>query len=162
MVFEVEPVGYVHAVRVDPHDDFWGGSEASIELADSVGPGALDGIEDFSHAEVIFLFDQVDLADVTSGARRPRGNPEWPCVGIFAQRAKGRPNRLGSTIVRVLGREGRTLRVAELDAVDGTPVLDIKPVMEEFLPRERVREPQWARELMRDYWERPKAAGGPA
>jgi len=86
------------------------------------------------------------------GARRPRNNPEWPEVGIFAQRAKGRPNRLGSTIVSVLGVDGRQLRVAELDAVEGTPILDIKPVMVEFLPRTSVRQPAWSHELMRQYW----------
>jgi tRNA (Thr-GGU) A37 N-methylase len=54
----------------------------------------------------------------------------------------------------VLGRAGRELRVAELDAVDGTPVLDIKPVIREFLPREEVRQPEWTTELMREYWSR--------
>jgi tRNA (Thr-GGU) A37 N-methylase len=72
-------------------------------------------------------------------------------VGIFAQRGKGRPNRLGVTIVAVVGRVGRVLTVAGRDAIDGTPVLDIKPVMEEFLPRTPVRQPEWSHELMRDY-----------
>src|SRR5262249_18728471 len=99
---------------------------------------------------------RVDPSGVVVGARHPRNNPAWPRVGIFAQRAKGRPNRLGSTIVRILGRDGRRVRVAGLDAVDGTPILDIKPVMAEFLPREPVRQPAWSRELMRDYW-RPEA-----
>ncbi|MCL6508048.1 MAG: TrmO family methyltransferase [Bryobacteraceae bacterium] len=76
----------------------------------------------------------------------------WPRVGIFAQRAKGRPNRLGSTIVEIVGRESRRLRVLGLDAVHGSPVLDIKPVMAEFLPREPVRQPESSRELMRDHW----------
>lgn len=159
MTFEVEPIAYVHAARTEPTDDFWGGSVSTIELVDGVGPDSLDGIEDFSHVEVVFVFDLVDPSRVTTGARRPRGNPTLPLLGIFAQRAKGRPNRLGTSIVRVLGREGRVLRVAELDAIDGTPVLDIKPVMEEFLPRERVREPAWAREAMRDYWSRPEREG---
>jgi len=73
-------------------------------------------------------------------------------IGMFAPRAKGRTNRLGSTIVRIIGSEGRRLRVQGLDAIDGTPVLDIKPVMSEFLPREAVRQPDWSCELMRDYW----------
>jgi tRNA (Thr-GGU) A37 N-methylase len=76
----------------------------------------------------------------------------WPRVGIFAQRGKGRPNRLGATIVEVVSREGRVLTVAGLDAIDGTPVLDIKPVLAEFLPRKPVRQPAWSCELMRDYW----------
>jgi tRNA (Thr-GGU) A37 N-methylase len=73
-------------------------------------------------------------------------------VGIFAQRAKGRPNRIGSTIVAIAGRRGRDLEVVGLDAVDGTPVVDIKPVMREFLPRTAVRQPRWATELMKHYW----------
>jgi tRNA (Thr-GGU) A37 N-methylase len=54
----------------------------------------------------------------------------------------------------VLRHEGRALVVAELDAIDGTPVLDIKPVMGEFPPREEVRQPRWPHELMRLYWDR--------
>jgi len=104
------------------------------------------------HAEVLFLFDQVDPSEIVTGARHPRNNPEWPAIGIFAQRGKNRPNRIGSTICRILRREGRRLFVAELDAIDGTPVLDIKPVMAEFLPREEVRQPSWSRELMSRYW----------
>src|SRR5262249_13189098 len=73
-------------------------------------------------------------------------------VGIFAQRGSARPNRLGVTIVRLLGCTGRTLHVNGLDAVDGTPVLDIKPVISELLPRDAVRQPPWASELMRRYW----------
>ena len=117
---------------------------------------SLDGLETFSHAEIIFVFDRVDEASIVTGARHPRGNTAWPRVGIFAQRGKARPNRLGATIVRIEKREGRTLHVRGLDAVDGTPVLDIKPVFTEFLPREPVRQPAWSHELMRDYW---KSAG---
>ena len=71
---------------------------------------------------------------------------------MIAQRGKARPNRIGSTISRVVRRDGRRLHLAELDAIDGTPVLDLKPVMAEFLPREGVVQPDWSRELMRDYW----------
>ena len=148
----VEPVAYVRADRAAPTDDAWGGSVARIELVDGLSEDALIGLSEFSHVEVLYLFDQVDPADVTTGARHPRGNPDWPRVGIFAQRGKNRPNRIGATIVRIVGVEGRVLRVAELDAIDGTPVLDLKPVMREFLPREPVRQPPWVAELMKDYW----------
>ena len=125
---------------------------ARIELVAAFGPEALDGLDEFSHAEILFLFDRVPESAVERGTRHPRGNPAWPRVGIFAQRGKDRPNRLGATIVEVAGRDGRVLIVRGLDAIDGTPVLDIKPVMAEFLPRTRVRQPAWSRELMRDYW----------
>ena len=55
-------------------------------------------------------------------------------------------------IAMEVGRSGRTLEVEGLDAIDGTPVLDLKPVMQEFLPREPVRQPAWSHELMREYW----------
>jgi tRNA-Thr(GGU) m(6)t(6)A37 methyltransferase TsaA len=112
----------------------------------------LDGLEGFSHIEVLFFFHNVPATRVVTGARHPRNNPDWPKVGIFAQRGKNRPNRLGASIVRLLGREGRTLHVAGLDAIDGTPVLDIKPVMREFLPQQPVKQPWWVSELMANYW----------
>lgn len=152
MEFSVRPIGIVHATRLVAEDDDWGGTTAVIELAEWLPEAALAGLDAFSHAEVIFVFDQVDPAAVTTGVRHPRNNRAWPAVGIFAQRGKNRPNRLGLTTVRVLGVRGRELHVAELDAIDGTPVLDIKPVMAEFLPRTPVRQPDWSRELMRHYW----------
>lgn len=152
MTFEVRPVAFVRAERDEVRDDFWGGTRSTIELAPGVPAASFDGIEEFSHVEVIFVFDRLPADGGVTGARHPRGNPAWPAVGIFAQRAKARPNRLGATIVRILDREGSRLHVAELDAIDGTPVVDIKPVFSEFLPREPVRQPAWTRELMRDYW----------
>lgn len=154
MDLAIQPIGRVEARRTTAEDDNWGGEQSRIVLDDRFAPEALDGIEEFSHAEILFLFDQVDPADIVTGARHPRNNPDWPRIGIFAQRGKNRPNRIGSTICRILSREGRTLLVEGLDAIDGTPVLDIKPVMREFLPREEVRQPQWSRELMRSYWEK--------
>ncbi len=154
-MISLEPIGYVRSGRAELRDDDWDRVPARIELTPEFGPEALDGIEAFSHAEVIYYLDRVPEAAVERGARHPRGNSAWPCVGIFAQRAKDRPNRLGLTVVAIQGREGRVLTVAGLDAVDGSPVLDIKPVMAEFLPRGPVRQPDWSHELMRAYWRSP-------
>jgi tRNA-Thr(GGU) m(6)t(6)A37 methyltransferase TsaA len=151
-MFSIKPIGTVHSSRTEVRDDFWGDVPAVIELAPDMPGECLNGIEDFSHAEIIFLFDKVDASAIVMNARHPRNNPAWPRVGIFAQRTKYRPNRLGCTIVRILKQEGRRLHVAGLDALDGTPVVDIKPVMAEFLPQEPIRQPGWTRELMRDYW----------
>jgi tRNA-Thr(GGU) m(6)t(6)A37 methyltransferase TsaA len=151
---ELEPVGRVEAARKQPDDDYWGGTESRIVLAERFGEDALQGIEDFSHAEIVFYFDQLDPTKLVTGARHPRNNPDWPAAGIFAQRAKLRPNRIGVTICRVVRRQGCSLVVAELDAIDGTPVLDIKPVMREFLPRGDVRQPLWSHLLMQLYWNR--------
>jgi tRNA-Thr(GGU) m(6)t(6)A37 methyltransferase TsaA len=152
----IEAVATVHAARPHAEDDYWGGEEARIELDARYPADALAGLAGFSHAEVLYVFHEVDEAKITVGARHPRNNPAWPAVGIFAQRAKGRPNRIGSTLCRILRCEGRDLFVAELDAIDGTPVIDIKPVMREFLPRGELRQPEWATELMRQYWLKKK------
>jgi tRNA-Thr(GGU) m(6)t(6)A37 methyltransferase TsaA len=152
MNIDIKPIGFVKAARTLAEDDFWGGEDACISLTEAFAPEALQGLASFSHAEVLFLFHQVPNSKIVVGARHPRNNVEWPAVGIFAQRGKNRPNRIGSTICRIVRVEGTTLFVSELDAINGTPVLDIKPVLEEFLPRQEIRQPGWSHELMRDYW----------
>jgi tRNA-Thr(GGU) m(6)t(6)A37 methyltransferase TsaA len=153
MSITLKPVAYVRGGRTDPRDDGWDAEVARVELAEWIGAEALDGLETFSHVEIVFLFDRVDPERIERGARHPRGNTAWPKLGIFAQRAKDRPNRLGVSVAKIVAREGRTITVAGLDAVDGTPVLDIKPVMAEFLPRGEIRQPAWSRELMQRYWD---------
>lgn len=152
MLHPIAPIGFVRGGRSAVEDDNWGAVRATIELADGLGPEALFGLADFSHIDVVFQFDQVPDSKIETGARHPRGNTDWPLVGIFAQRGKNRPNRIGLCTCRVVGVEGTQVTVEGLDAVDGTPVLDIKPVMREFLPRGEVRQPDWVGELMKDYW----------
>ncbi len=147
------PIGHVQGGRDEAVDDDWGASRARIELDPArFTPEALAGLGDFSHVEVIFVFDRVADDDITTGARHPRGNTSWPKVGIFAQRGRNRPNRIGLCTCRVVAVGGLTLEVEGLDAIHGTPVLDIKPVMRGFLPRGDVREPAWVGEIMKDYW----------
>ncbi len=151
-MFTIEPIGHVRSTRKLAEDDDWGAETSSIELAGTFAEEALLGLDAFSHVEVIYLFDRVTQDKIVRGARHPRNNPDWPLAGIFAQRAKNRPNRIGSTIVQLVKVSGRHIHVLELDAIDGTPVIDIKPVMVEFLPRTPVRQPDWSHELMRPYW----------
>ena len=153
MTYTIEAIGHVRGGRGDPIDDDWGRSFAAIELdPEKFAPEALAGLNLFSHAEVIFLFDRVEPEDVETGARHPRGRTDWPLTGIFAQRGKNRPNRLGVTMCKVIAVDGLRVQVEGLDAIDGTPVLDIKPVMREFLPRGNIRQPEWVAELMAAYW----------
>ena len=148
-----EPIGVVVGGRRDAIDDHWGDVDTSIVLdADRFPADTLAGLDAFSHLEVVFHFHLVAPDDVTTVARHPRGRTDWPKVGIFAQRAKGRPNRIGVSTCQIRGVDGHTVRVRGLDAIDGTPVLDLKPYMLEFAPRGEVREPEWAAELMREYW----------
>jgi tRNA-Thr(GGU) m(6)t(6)A37 methyltransferase TsaA len=148
----LSPIGTVKNTRRLVEDDHWGDVLSVIELDASFTEDALLQIEEFSHAEIIYYFHLVQEAKIETGARHPRNNQNLPKAGIFAQRGKNRPNRLGASIVKIIKREGARLFVQGLDAIDGTPVLDIKPVMREFLPREEVRQPDWAAELMKNYW----------
>lgn len=150
----LSPIGIVHSPVVEPVDDIWGGVKCRIDLdASQFQPDCLLGLADFSHVEVVFFFHRVPESEIESGSRHPRNRSEWPRVGIFAQRGKSRPNRIGVTICRLLSVEGLSLEVSGLDAIDGTPVLDIKPYMREFAARGEIRQPQWVEELMRGYWE---------
>ena len=152
MAFEIVPVGFVKNARREIKDDRWGEVISEIELAPEMEDDALVGLEAFSHVEVVFAFHKVSAERVVCGSRHPRGNTDWPRVGIFAQRGKSRPNRLGLTTAQIVRREGRTLVVSGLDAIDGTPVIDLKPVMREFLPKGEVKQPGWVEELMGSYW----------
>ena len=153
MKIELTPIGYVRTTRSAPTDDNWDAETTRIELNTSrFTADALLSLDSFSHVEVLYWFHHEEAATPTLGARHPRGRKDWPLVGIFAQRGKNRPNRIGLTICKVLKVEGTTLHVSGLDAIDGTPVLDLKPWMSGFAPRGEIREPQWSQELMAGYW----------
>lgn len=154
-------IGSVASPRTEPIDDDWGDVVSTIQLdAEQFGPEALAGLSDFSHVEVVFVFDRVDDDKIDVGARHPRNRSDWPLVGIFAQRAKGRPNRLGVTTCEVVSVDGLALTVRALDAIDGSPVLDIKPYVREFAPRTEVEQPEWIGQLMRGYWTMSPEANG--
>lgn len=150
--FVLSPIAHIKNSRTTLEDDHWGDLVSEVVLEESLPEDCLDGIETFSHAEILFYFDRVEDDKRHLSSRHPRGNTDWPKVGIFAQRNKDRPNHIGLTIVRIIKRTGRSLIVQDLDAVDGTPVLDIKPIMVEFLPQGPVRQPPWSHELMKEYW----------
>ncbi len=149
--FEINAVGIVRSSRTEPEDDSWDLETSSIEMLEPFGARALMGLGSFSHCIVVYVFDRATW-DESRMSRHPRGNKDWPEVGIFAQRAKDRPNRLGVTVCRILGVNDSIVRVAGLDAIEGTPVVDIKPWMVEFGPRGEVVQPSWSTELMKGYW----------
>lgn len=152
-MFELMPIGVVRSDRCEPKDDYWGSVTSVIELdKKEFGSECLVGLDEFSHCEVLYFFHLVNPEKIEKGSRHPRGNKAWPKVGIFAQRAKDRPNRIGSTICKILAVDGLKIQVQGLDAIEGTPVLDIKPYMAEFGARGDLRQPAWSTELMREYW----------
>ncbi|MGW6496082.1 SAM-dependent methyltransferase [Nonomuraea angiospora] len=146
------PVARVLGGRAEMYEDNWYDTKAVIRLDGHLDGSALQGLQEFSHLEIVFQFDRIDEAEVQLQPRPPRKNPDGPLVGVFAHRGPYRPNRLGVSVCRLLAVDGRDLHVADLDALDGTPVLDIKPYLVEFAPTDPVRQPAWASRLMREYY----------
>lgn len=151
MNINLKPIGYVKNVRTTPIDDQWESILSEIVLAEDIPTESLDHIEDFSHLEIIYFFNKVPQENIVFSGR-PRGNPAYPQVGIFGQRKKDRPNTIGLCTVELVSHQGRSLTVKYLDAIDGTPVLDIKPVFREFQPQKPIRQPDWVADLMKNYW----------
>jgi tRNA-Thr(GGU) m(6)t(6)A37 methyltransferase TsaA len=148
----VKSVGTVRNGRNDPQDtDQWADVRSTILIEKRFGDHCFDGLPEFSHVEVVFLFDQLAERRDYRQPWRPRGRTDLPEVGVFCDRGPRRPNRIGCTICEVVSVHARLLQVRGLDAVDGTPVLDIKPVMRQFLPG-RIRQPDWVDSLMKDYF----------
>jgi len=151
--FTVRTLGRVVGGRDEWVEDGWGSVTAAIEVAPDLPDDVTLGLSDFSHLEVVFVFDRVTPeASQRAGARHPRGNEAWPEVGLFASRGPVRPNRLGVSRCRLLEAQPRRLVVQGLDALDGTPVLDVKPWFEPFAPRDAVRQPAWVGELTSRYY----------
>jgi tRNA-Thr(GGU) m(6)t(6)A37 methyltransferase TsaA len=149
----MRPLGVVHSPRTTATDDNWGSVVSTIDLdADQLTADSTLGLEQFSHLEVIYILHGVRPHEVESGSRHPRNRGDWPRVGILAQRARRRPNRIGLSCCDLLGVDGLRLTVRGLDAIDGSPVLDVKPYVREFGPRSTVRQPQWMSELMSEYY----------
>ena len=153
MNFTMSPVAYVRAGRTVPEDDYWGGTVAEIELVAGFDAEALQGLD----------ASRTPRSSMSSTACRrkdrhrrppPRNNPDWPKVGIFAQRGKGRPNRIGTTIVKIVRVHDRTCGSASLTPSTAPhPRHQARPTR--LPPRSEVREPTWSQELMQDYWSTP-------
>ncbi len=148
--FTVKPIGYVKNNRLEKTDRNWGTIESRIELTDDFDSDSLDGIESFSHLEVLYYFHKSEKT--FKGSEHPRGDTKYPKVGIFAQRKKDRPNHIGATIVNLIRKETKNLIVTNLDAINGTPILDVKPIFKEYLPKGEILQPKWTKKLMENYW----------
>lgn len=150
--FEITSIGTVRNERTDvQHTDNWGAVRSTIVVDERFGEACLQGLEGFSHVEVLFVFDRLAEREDYREPRPYRGRADLPAMGVFAERGPRRPNRIGVTCCAIEGVKGRELTVVGLDAVSGTPVVDLKPVMVEFQVAD-VRQPQWVGELMADYF----------
>ncbi|GAB4475625.1 MAG: SAM-dependent methyltransferase [Thermoflexibacter sp.] len=149
--FEVKPIGIVANDRREAIDDNWDSVISTIIINDDIPFTSLTGIQDFSHLEIIYIFNKA-INTPFEWATYPRGNKNYPLTGIFAQRKKERPNYLGLCTVELIEVKGNHLKVKYLDAINGSPVLDIKPVFKEFEPEIPIKQADWASDLMKNYW----------
>ncbi|MEW2083933.1 SAM-dependent methyltransferase [Streptomyces sp. NPDC005283] len=148
---EIKPIGIVVGGRVEPTDDHWS-ETAIIRLNPDYPVEVLQGLEEFSHLLVVWHFHKASPDDVALHARSPRNNPKWPATGTFVHRNHRRPNQLAESFPRLLKVDGLDLHVADLDAIDGSPIFDLAPYFKEMGPRGEVREPGWPGEMLEDYW----------
>lgn len=146
-----EPIGVVQNNAPEKVDHSWGEVVSHLALRDDLADG-LTGLEAFSHILVVYHLSEAKFIPEKHLIRRPQGREDMPMVGIFAQRAKDRPNPIGITAVRLLGVEGNTATVQGLDAIDGTPVLDIKPYYPIYDRKDDATVPAWVDVLMGEYF----------
>jgi tRNA-Thr(GGU) m(6)t(6)A37 methyltransferase TsaA len=116
--------------------------------------GVLDGIEEYSHLMVLYWGHKVPEESRSLTHVHPMGRTDIPKVGIYATCSPARPNPVLMTVVRLHARRENVLEVAGLDAVDGSPVVDIKPYVPAQFPKGEVRVPAWMDRLMREVGER--------
>ena len=147
----MEWIGVVYNEVKEPTDEGWGQVASEIVLDETFSDG-LDGIEQFSHLLILFWMHRAAEAEPLRMRRRPQGRADMPEVGLFAQRARHRPNPIGVTAVRLLRRDKNRLFVEGLDAINGTPVLDVKPYVPAYDAVEAARVPEWVTRLMEGYF----------
>ena len=123
--------------------------------------GILDGIDGFSHILVLYWAHLVPAQARSITKVHPMGRKEFPLTGVFATCSPARPNPISVTAVRLLERRGNVLVVKGLEAVDGSPVIDIKPYTPYYYRARNVRVPDWIAQVERELSERP-ASSGPA
>ena len=150
MKIEMEAIGYVTNEVKDKKDVAWGKDTSSIVLNEEYISG-LKGLEDFSHVIILYHLDKAKYEKDKHLQRRPQNREDMPLVGIFSQRGKDRPNRIGMTSVEIVSVSDDTLVVKGLDAVDGTPVLDIKPYYPVY-DKKNATVPEWVNRLMEHYF----------
>ena len=129
------------------------GESASELVIDSSLEGILDGIDDFSHIMVIYWAHLTPPERRSATRVHPMGNKNFPLVGIFATRSPVRPNSILTTVVRLVGCNGNVLRVTGLDALDGSPILDIKPYFRDTPDADEIRVPGWMGDIHQTFAE---------
>ncbi|MBE2254642.1 MAG: SAM-dependent methyltransferase [Ignavibacteria bacterium] len=153
MDFIFKDIGVVHNERNERIDDNWGNVISEIILNEEIPSEAVNNLIEFSHIEVIYFFHLINENEELNFKRIPRGLENLYPVGIFSQRASKRPNKIGNSICELLDVKNKKIIVKGLDAMNNSPVIDIKPVYSCFLPdKSRIIEPEWVKIITKNYW----------
>jgi len=144
------PIGYVKTRITEKVDHNWGDIVSDLIINEDFSDG-LKGLVNFSHIIVVYNLHEAKFNREKHLIRKPQGRDDMPFVGIFAQRAKDRPNPIGVTSVALLSVTENVISVKGLDAIDGTPILDIKPYYPQY-DRKEATVPEWVNILMKDYF----------
>ncbi|MER5887766.1 TrmO family methyltransferase [Streptomyces sp. NPDC001941] len=152
MLFELPQIGTVVGGHTSVHDDYQGGVTSIIRLNPDYPLESLQGLEEFSHVQVVWKMHLANPADIELHARSPRGNAAWPATGTFVHRNHRRPDQVGISHPRLLHVDGRDVHVTDLDAVDGSPVLVLAPWFPQMGPQGPVHVPRWVEDMLPDYW----------
>ena len=146
----MSPIGYVENKVKNKKDNSWG-EDVSVILFDNMYIGGTKGLEFFSHIIVLYYLDKANFNIEKHLQRRPQNRDDMPLVGIFSQRGKDRPNQIGMTSVKIVSVADDRIVVSGLDAIDGTPVLDIKPYYPVYDKKDAIV-PEWVDRLMEHYF----------
>lgn len=151
MELDILLIGYVENNVSEQSDENWGNTKSRIRLKDEY-VGGLKGLENFSHAIILTYLHEAKFVRNKHLERRPRNLPEMPLVGIFSQRAKDRPNPIGLAAVKIIEVLTDSLIVEGIDAINGTPVIDIKPYYPQYDKIDNAIVPEWVNRLMENYF----------
>jgi len=142
MEIDISPIGFIrnNTVKHEKHD--WYNTQSEIIVNEELN-NLLDGIENFSHISVLFWLHEISEEERRIQKVHPRRDNTLPLLGVFATHTPTRPNPIGLTTVRLLKRNKNVLTVTGLDAINGTPVLDIKSFIPQFESSNEVKTPPW-------------------
>jgi len=148
---KLKPIGFVASSVTERVDENWGEITSKIVLNPEFS-GALLGLECFSHAIIVTYLHEATYEKDKHLQRRPRNLDTMPTTGILSQRAKNRPNPIGVTAVEILDVGDDYLEIKGLDAINETPILDIKPYYPHYDKVDDSRVPEWVNSLMKGYF----------
>ncbi len=148
MAFEIVPIGVVRNNVTATDNNAWDDVVSEIEVNKDMQP-ALDQIEGFSHINILFWMSKLPEEKRSTIKVHPKARKDLPLVGVFATHSPARPNPIGLTTVKLLQHNNNILKVIGLDAVDGTPVIDIKPYIPGHENLTGIITPEWVKELHR-------------